>query len=134
MTFYEKELCRIRGEIYSNERQINTVVGIRNYIKNNYDVNLNLDLLAHIQYVSKYHMIRLFKKYYGLTPRQYLIDKRIEKSKEELKNGNSVSQTCFAVGFESLGSFSTLFKTKTGKSPTEFQIEQFSRNEFVAES
>ncbi len=128
MTFYEKELNRIRSIVYSNEGQINTVIGIRSYIENNYDVNLNLDLLSHIQFVSKYHLLRLFKKYYGLTPRQYLIDKRIEKSKEHLINGISVTETCFAVGFESLGSFSTLFKTKTGKSPTEFQKEQLSRS------
>ena len=73
-------------------------------------------------------MLRLFKKYYGQTPRQYLIDKRIHKSKEHLINGMTVTETCFAVGFESLGSFSTLFKTKTGKSPTEFRKEQLSRN------
>ena len=128
MTFYEKELNRIRSIVYSNEGQINTVIGIRNYIENHCDVDLNLDVLSHIQFVSKYHLLRLFKKYYGQTPRQYLIDKRIEKSKEHLINGLSVTETCFAVGFESLGSFSTLFKTKTGKSPREFQKEQFSRS------
>ncbi len=128
MTFYEQELNRIRSIVYSNEGQINTVIGIRNYIENNYDGNLNLDLLSHIQFVSKYHLLRLFKKYYGLTPKQYLIDKRIEKSKEHLINGMSVTETCFAVGFESLGSFSTLFKRKTGKSPMEFQKEQLSRS------
>jgi len=133
MTFYEKELNRIRSIAYSNQGQINTVIGIRNYIENNYDVNLNLDLLSHIQFVSKYHLLRLFKKYYGLTPRQYLIDKRIEKSKEHLINGMSVTETCFAVGFESLGSFSTLFKTKTGKSPTKFQKEQLSRSKLDSE-
>ncbi|PWH83331.1 AraC family transcriptional regulator [Algibacter marinivivus] len=129
MTFYEEELNRIRSVIYSNEGQINTVIGVRNYIKNNYDVNLNLDVLSHTQFVSKYHLLRLFKKYHGLTPRQYLIDKRIEKSKEHLINGMSVTETCYAVGFESLGSFSALFKTKTGKSPTKYQKEQLSRSE-----
>jgi AraC-like DNA-binding protein len=133
MTFYEKELNRIRSIVYSNEGQINTVIGIRNYIENNYNANLNLDLLSNAQYVSKYHLLRLFKKYYGQTPRQYLIDKRIEKSKEQLKNGLSVTETCFAVGFESLSSFSTLFKTKTGKSPTEFQKEQLSISKTVKE-
>lgn len=128
MTFYEKELNRIRSIVYSNKGQISTVIGIRNYIENNYDVNLNLDLLAHIQFISKYHLLRLFKKYYGLTPKQYLMNKRIEKSKEHLINGMTVTETCFAVGFESLGSFSALFKTKTGKSPSEFQIEQLSRS------
>ena len=75
MTFYEKELNRIRSIVYSNKGQISTVTGIRNYIENNYDVNLNLDLLAHIQFISKYHLLRLFKKYYGLTPKQYLMNK-----------------------------------------------------------
>jgi len=133
MTFYEKELNRIRSIVYSNKGQINTVIGIRNYIENNYNISLNLDLLSHNQCVSKYHMLRLFKKYYGQTPRQYLIDKRIEKSKEQLKNGMSVTETCFAVGFESLSSFSTLFKTKTGKSPKEFQKEQLSRSKIAME-
>lgn len=128
MTVYEKELNKIRTVVYSNEGQISTVIAVRNYIDNHYDVNLNLDLLSHIQFVSKYHLLRLFKKYYGLTPRQYLIDKRIEKSKEHLRNEMTVTETCFAIGFESLGSFSTLFKSKTGKSPTEFQKEQLSRS------
>ena len=49
-------------------------------------------------------------------------------SKEYLKKGMSVTETCFSVGFESLGSFSKLFKTKVGKSPSEFQKEQLSRS------
>ncbi len=133
MTFYEKELNRIRSIVYSNESQLNAVIGIRNYIDNNYEVNLNLDLLSNIQFVSKYHLLRLFKKYYGQTPRQYLIAKRVEMSKVHLINGKSVTETCFAVGFESLGSFSTLFKTKTGKSPVRFQKEQLSRSKLDSE-
>lgn len=106
--------------------QIKTVIATRNFINNNFYKDLNLELLSQIHFVSKYHLLRLFKKYYGLTPRQYLMDKRIEKSKENLINGMSVTETCFAIGFQSLGSFSTLFKTKTGKSPSAFQKEQLS--------
>ncbi|MEE9364410.1 MAG: AraC family transcriptional regulator, partial [Cellulophaga sp.] len=124
---------RINSIIYSNQEQIETVIGVKSYIDNNYDNDVNLDLLSHFRFVSKYHMLRLFKRHYGLTPRQYLIDKRIEKYKEQLINGMSVTQTCFAVGFESLGSFSTLFKIKTGKSPTEFQKEQLSRSKLDSE-
>jgi len=128
MTIYEKKLIEVNAMVYSNQKQIETVIGIKNYIDDNYENDLNLDYLSRNRFVSKYHMLRLFKKYYGLTPRQYLIDKRIAKSKAELKNGMSVTQTCFAVGFESLGSFSTLFKTKTGKSPSQFKKEQLSRS------
>ncbi|MDC6390476.1 AraC family transcriptional regulator [Maribacter sp. PR1] len=133
MTFYERELNRINSIIYSNKEQIETVIGVRNYIDNNYDTDLNLDLLSRLRFISKYHLLRLFIKHYGLTPRQYLINNRIEKSKEQLKNGMSVTETCFAVGFESLGSLSTLFKTKTGKSPSEFQKEQLSRSKLDSE-
>lgn len=128
MTFYEKEIIRISGIIYSNQEQIETAIGVKSFIDNNYDADLNLDVISHARFVSKFHLLRLFKKHYGLTPRQYLIDKRIEKSKEQLRIGMSVTETCFAVGFESVGSFSALFKSKTGKSPSAFQKEQLSRS------
>ncbi len=126
MTFYKEKLNHIKNTCYSNEKQINTVIETRHFIDNNFENNLKLDILSHIHFTSKYHLQRLFKRYYGLTPKQYLIDKRIEKSKENLKNGMTVTETCFAVGFESLGSFSKLFKIKTGKSPSVFQKEQVS--------
>ncbi|NRB83338.1 MAG: AraC family transcriptional regulator [Winogradskyella sp.] len=52
----------------------------------------------------------------------------MEKSKEHLKNNLSVPEICFAVGFESLGLFSSLFKSRIGKSPSQFQKEQLSRS------
>ena len=134
MTFYQKELERIKKVIYKNQDQINAAIAVRNYIDCNYESDLNLELLAKIQLISKYHLLRLFKKYYGLTPRQYLINKRIEISKENLKKGMTVTATCFAVGFESPGSFSTLFKTKTGKTPAQFRKEQLSRSLQVSDS
>ncbi|MFA6056758.1 MAG: AraC family transcriptional regulator [Taibaiella sp.] len=120
MTFYQTEINRIKSIIYSNQAQLDAVIGTRNYIDNNYDADLNLDLLSHVRFVSKFHLLRLFKKYYGQTPKQYLTDKRIEKSKEYLKKGMNITETCFAIGFESPCSFSTLFKNRTGLTPTEF--------------
>ena len=98
MTFYQREINRIRSICYSNERQIETVIGIRNFIDKNFEKDLNLDLLSHIRYTSKFHLLRLFKKYYGLTPNQYLINRRIEESKNNLKKGMTVTETCFSVG------------------------------------
>ncbi len=128
MTFYEEKISHIKNSCYSNNKQIETIIATRHFIDNNFEKDLKLDFLSNIKFTSKYHLQRLFKRYYGLTPRQYLINKRIEKSKENLTNGMTVTETCFAVGFESLGSFSKLFKTKTGKSPSQFQKEQVSRS------
>lgn len=121
MTFYEQEIKRIRRVVYSNQGQIDTVIKTRAYIDKHFDRDWDLDHLSQIQLVSKYHLLRLFKKYYGQTPQQYLTHKRMEKSKELLKEGMTVTETCFAVGFHSLGSFSSLFKRRTGMSPLEFQ-------------
>ena len=121
MNFYQQEINRISKICYKNDVQIKTVIRTKRFIENNFEQELNLDVLSDAQFTSKFHLLRLFKKYYGMTPMQYLIDRRIEKSKEYLRNGMPVTQTCFAVGFESPSSFSTLFKNKIGVSPLEFQ-------------
>jgi len=134
MTFYESEIKRIKSIVYANQGQIDTVIGTRNYIDNNYDTDLNLDFLSHTRFVSKFHLLRLFKKYYGQTPKQYLTDKRIEKSKEYLKKGMNITETCFAIGFETPGSFSTLFKCRTGITPTQFLKDQLFSKEQLSQS
>ncbi len=121
MTFYETEIKRIKSVIYSNQGQLDTVIATRNYINNHYETDLNLDLLSYIQCTSKFHLLRMFRRYYGQTPKQYLTNTRIEKAKELLCKGTNVSDTCFAIGFDSPCSFSTLFKSRTGLSPAAFQ-------------
>lgn len=121
MTYYLKEITRIKNQCYSNSAQLDTVIATRHFIENNFDRELNLNLLSHIRFTSKFHLLRLYKRYYGQTPKQYLIDKRIEKAKHYLTNGATVTETCFDVGFDSPSSFSTLFKSRVGISPAEFQ-------------
>jgi AraC-like DNA-binding protein len=121
MTFYQHEIERIRQACYANTRQLNTVIGIRHYINQHLDQDISLDRLSQLRYTSKFHLLRLFKRYYGQTPQQYLTGKRIEKAKELLGLGLSVTETCFDVGLESPSSFCTLFKSRVGLTPTEFQ-------------
>ncbi len=129
MTFYQREVERIRDLNYANRAQLDIVINTRKYIDENYGDDINLEVLCRKQFVSKYHLLRLFKKYYGLTPKKYLTEKRIEESRVLLQKGNSVKETCFAVGFTSPSSFSTWFKSKTGRSPMAFQNEQLSRRD-----
>ncbi len=128
MTYYLKEIMRIKSICYSNKGQIETVIGTRHYINANFDKELNLNMLSHIRFTSKFHLLRLFKKYYGQTPKQYLIDKRIEQAKELLTEGKAVTETCFDIGFSSPCSFSILFKSRVGLTPTDFKKEQLSQS------
>lgn len=130
MTFYQNEINRIRNICYSNEKQIPRVIETRNFINCNYSDPLNLEILSHNQFTSKFHLLRLFKRYYGQTPKQYLTQKRMEKSREFLAEGFRVSEVCYLVGFESPSSFSTLFKRINGQIPIEYQKEQLSQRRF----
>ncbi|WP_285008049.1 helix-turn-helix domain-containing protein [Pedobacter faecalis] len=125
MTYYQTEFIRIRQLVYPNQQQLDGVIGLKRFMDSNFDQDLNLDALAEAGFVSKFHLLRLFKRYYGQTPMQYLTGIRIERAKELLKSGMPVTQTCFAVGFESPASFSTLFKRRVGQTPLAYQKSNF---------
>ncbi len=129
MSHYSQELERIKGICFSNQVQMDIAIHTKRYIDTNFDQEIKLDLLAHVQCISKFHLIRVFKKYYGITPRQYLIHKRIEQAKKILKTGKRVSETCYLVGFESLNSFSILFKAKTGIPPSVYRRATFNKSQ-----
>ena len=72
--------------------------------------------------LSKYHFHRLFTLTYGRTPAAHLTERRIERSQDLLRSTNlSVTEVCFAVGYRSLGSFSSRFTRIVGETPREFQ-------------
>jgi AraC-like DNA-binding protein len=83
---------------------------------------IDVESLAYVAGLSKYHFLRLFKATYGLTPGEYVSQRRIERGQDLLRaTGLSVTEVCFAVGFSSLGSFSSRFKTMVGETPSQFQ-------------
>ena len=132
MTYYRREIERIKNICYPNKGQLDTVVGTRHYIDNHYDKELNLNFLSHIRFTSKFHLLRLFKRYYGQTPKQYHTEKRLLQAKDLLARGINISETCYEIGFESPGSFSTLFKARFGLTPGDFQKEQLSQSPTVS--
>jgi AraC-like DNA-binding protein len=88
------------------------------YIDNNLDECLDLAGISRQACFSPYHFHRLFTTIYRKTPHQYLTYKRLQKAKALLeKEGLSITEVCNSVGFESLGSFSTLFKKENGYAP-----------------
>ena len=72
--------------------------------------------------LSPYHFLRVYKQTYGETPHEFLTRLRIERAKTLLARGShNVTETCFEVGFSSLGSFSALFAHRVGLSPSEYR-------------
>jgi AraC-like DNA-binding protein len=83
---------------------------------------LDLEKLASVAALSKYHFHRLFRATYGRTPAVHLSERRIERAQDLLRSTNlSITEVCFAVGYSSLGSFSSRFTQLVGESPSAFQ-------------
>jgi len=72
--------------------------------------------------ISPSHLIRQFEAVFGATPHQFRIDARLDLAKRLLATGDySVTDACMEVGWSSVGSFSTLFLTRVGESPSAYR-------------
>ena len=83
---------------------------------------MTLDAIAREAFLAPHHFHRLFRGAFGKTPHDYLVGLRIARARTLLEGTElPVTQICFEVGFESLGSFSALFHREVGVSPTSFR-------------
>ena len=111
-------------ELYPKVYLYKRIVQAKCFIDEHFADHIDLDNIADEASFSKFHFIRLFKKIYGQPPHQYLKNLRIEKATQLLREGVAVSEACYAVGFESLSSFSGLFKRIVGIPPSQYLAEQ----------
>jgi AraC-like DNA-binding protein len=72
--------------------------------------------------MSRFPFVRAFRQEFQQTPHRYLQERRIERAKQLLAAGDlPVTEVCFEVGFESLGSSITLFHRLVGQPPARYR-------------
>jgi AraC-like DNA-binding protein len=112
----ERAAVRTPGDVLVHLRRA------RDHADRHYAEPLDLARLAAVAGLSKYHFHRQFTATYGRTPAAYLTERRIERAQDLLRATNlTVTEVCHAVGFSSLGSFSSSFRRIVGESPSGFQ-------------
>src|SRR3982751_49223 len=81
--------------------------------------------LASVSGVSEAHFARSFKQAFGLPPHRYLLTRRIERATALLRDTDlAVTDIAFQTGWNSLGTFSRIFRDITGESPSELRARQ----------
>ncbi len=96
----------------------------RDLIDRLYAEPLNVEAVAASVHMSAGHFSRQFKAAYGESPYSYLMTRRVERAMALLRKGDlNVTEVCFAVGFSSLGTFSTRFTELVGVPPSVYREE-----------
>lgn len=120
MSIFYDILSRLENEALDEKNLLKTAA---DYIEKHLsDTTLNNTVLANEMRISEVYFRRLFKKSFGVTPKQFILEIRIKKAKQLLgsneKNITEISELC---GFSSVYHFCRAFKEKTGLTPSEFR-------------
>jgi len=98
---------------------------IKSYIDINISENITIDELAALIFKSPSQTIRIFKKSYGMTPYDYHMKNRISKAISLLSGTNlPVREIAYMLGFCDEHYFSSVFKSKTEKKPTDYRVSK----------
>jgi AraC-like DNA-binding protein len=94
----------------------------RDYLHASFAESLTLAAVAREACLAPHHFHRLFRRVFGRTPHDYLLELRIARARTLLsQTERAVGEICLDVGFESFGSFSARFRREVGVSPTVFR-------------
>ena len=97
---------------------------VSDYIKANYMLKLYVEDIADSLNINRRYLSRIFKEKKGVSIQQYIINYKIKKSCELLKQGFKVNETAAMVGYDDTFTFSKIFKKNIGCSPTEYVLKE----------
>ncbi len=97
------------------------IIRATTYIEDNYKELDNISEIANYAHISREHLSRLFKQYYGTTVINYINEKRVNESKRLLELGANVTEACYASGFNNVSYYIKTFGQKVGVTPLEFK-------------
>lgn len=122
MRYFNYVFTQAMDYMEDSRKEENAVAKVKNYIDQHFCEDITRENLSEIVYLSSGYLAQSFKRETGRSLGSYVIDKRMEKAMQLLKEGKlTVSEVAMAVGYDNFTYFSRLFKTKVGKSPKEFR-------------
>lgn len=94
------------------------ILDILRYLDNHLTEDLDIDQLAEAFYISKYHMMRLFRRETDMTIHSYLTQRRLLLAKDLINQGIRATEACYRCGFRSYSSFTRAYGKQFGTTPT----------------
>jgi AraC-like DNA-binding protein len=110
------ELGELHASSYDEKIQY-----ILSYINEHLDADLSIDTLAGKIYLSKYYLMRKFKRETGYSIHQYITSKRLLAARHLLAGKESVTDICYSCGFRDYSTFSRAFRSMFHMTPKEWR-------------
>jgi len=93
------------------------ILAVLQYINENINEELSVDIIAEQFFISKFHMMRRFKEETGYTVHSYITNKRLLNAKQLISDGESATEVCYKCGFRDYSTFSRAYKKLFNESP-----------------
>ena len=94
---------------------------VREYLHTNVTSEVSLDDLSQVAHMSKYHFLRCFRDYFGMTPHRYWQTHRLNKARKAIELGMPIADVVYTFGFSDLSYFNRCFKPVFGMTPYQFR-------------
>jgi len=105
----------------SDSKTQNLIDQTTDYIHQKATSKTSVSQLAQRCCISETHFRRLFKRYTGITPKDYILAAQISKAKQLLAQGTSIKQTAKQIGCKDVCYFMRIFKKHTNQTAAQFQ-------------
>ena len=111
----QRSAAALPGPIQPGNSRIQDIL---RYLDANLTEDITIDQLSEAFYISKYHMMRLFRRETGQSIHSYLSDRRLLHAKDLIAGGMSATESCFRSGFRSYSAFTRAYAKRFGSTPT----------------
>lgn len=125
--FYEINSTLYQEDHYAFQLQKkDTYLEIADFIKNNLNEDLSLDTLANQFFMSKFHMLHVFKEKMNISIHKYIVIRRLELAKVLILSGEAISKVHESCGFKDYVTFYRAFRKRYGMAPAAY-YEKYSQ-------
>ncbi len=127
---------KAKGRMQMAERPVvsdERIEKILQYLEAHLAENITMEQLSERFFISKYHMMRLFKKETGQSVYDYLTERRLFLARDLIRQGVSATESCFMAGFGSYSSFTRAYGKRFGATPTGRHGRYISMDETVGD-
>ena len=107
--------------LFSKKAESDKLSEIKSFIDYNYMQNINVEKITKLFGFERSYLYRIFKSKYGVGVKEYILEVRCERAKQFLRDGHTVSETAYLVGYRDEFNFSRAFKMHAGYAPSEYK-------------